>query len=63
MNFTDSPFERMMKQIPRQDRGGAKPCRGAAASTCPKPKKKTDTYRDIIITDAATSGQFGPKSK
>ena len=57
MNFTDSPFERMMKQIPRQ--GGAKPCRGPAAPPRPKPKKESEAYRDIVIT----SGQFGPKSK
>ena len=59
MNFTDSPFERMMKQIPRQGGGTAKPC-GESVTPPHKPKKKKpDTYRDIIIT----SGQFGPKSK
>lgn len=52
MNFTDSPYERMMKQIPRPGRGPAAPPR-------PKAKKKANTRRDIIIT----SGQIGPKSK
>ena len=57
MNFTDSPYERMMKQVPRQGGGRAKPCREPHP---PKPKKKgkEETYRDIIIT----SGLFGPKS-
>lgn len=59
MNFTDSPFEWMMKQIPRQGGGEAKPCRESAAPPRPKPKKKPDAYRDIVIT----SGQIGPKSK
>ena len=59
MNFTDSPFERMMKQIPRQGRGGAAPYRGPVTTPRPKPKEKPETYRDIIIT----SGQIGPKSK
>lgn len=54
MNFTDSPFERMMKQIPRQGRGGAAPCWGPAAPPRHKPKKKPDTYRDIIITSGQT---------
>ena len=57
MNFTDSPFERMMKQIPRPGRGEAPPRRGPALP--PRPKKKANAHRDIIIT----SGQFGPKSK
>lgn len=59
MNFTDSPFERMMKQIPRQGGGRAKPCRGTAPPPRRKPKERPETYRDIIIT----SGQIGPKSK
>ena len=59
MNFTDSPFERMMKQIPRQGGGGAKPCGESAAPPRKPKKKKPDTYRGIIIT----SGQIGPKSK
>lgn len=59
MNFTDSPYERMMKQIPRPGRGDAPPRRGPAAPPRPKAKKKANTRRDIIIT----SGQIGPKSK
>lgn len=63
MNFTDNPFERMMKQIPRQGRANGKPCGGAVPSPQPKPKKEQETYRDIVITDSATSGQFVPKSE
>lgn len=59
MNFTDSPYERMMKQIPRPGRGDALTRRGPAAPPRPKAKKKANTHRDIIIT----SGQIGPKSK
>lgn len=58
MNFTDSPYERMMKQVPRQGGGRAKPCREPNPPQ-PKKKGKEETYRDIIIT----SGQFGPKPK
>lgn len=59
MNFTNSPFEKMMKQVPPAPRPvirsapPASPCRGCAywqgaacVGTC---------YR------ALTSGQFGPK--
>ena len=28
MNFTDSPFEQMMKEAPRQGRGSSGPCAG-----------------------------------
>lgn len=63
MNFTDSPFERMMKQIPRPGRGNAKPCRGSAAPLCKPQKRKPDAYRDIVFTEVSTSGQIGPKSK
>ncbi len=27
MNFTDSPYERMMKQVPRPGRGGCEDCK------------------------------------
>lgn len=59
MNFTDNPFERMMKQVPRQGGGRAKPCRGTVPPPQRKPKERPEAYWDIIIT----SGQFGPKSK
>lgn len=61
MNFTDSPFERMMKQIPRPGRSHDKPSREPAPQR--KAKKKPEAYRDIIIRNAGTSGQIGPKSK
>jgi len=68
MNFTDSPFEKMMKQIPRQshDRPIPKPprrspCRGcgywdgrACVGVC---------YRELIVErKTGTSGQHGPMS-
>ena len=28
MNFTDSPFEQMMKEVPRPGRGSSGPCAG-----------------------------------
>lgn len=59
MNFTDSPFEQMMKQIPRPGRSAAKPWGESVTPPRNPQKKKPDTYRDIIIT----SGQIGPKSK
>ena len=30
MNFTNSPYEKMMKEIPRSGRGGADRCADAA---------------------------------
>jgi len=63
MNFTDSPFEKMMKQVPRAYRPEVRkpppgsPCRGctfwrgmACVGTC---------YRDLALS--TTSGQLGPK--
>lgn len=65
MNFTDSPYEKMMKQVPRPTHEGAtrKPsrrCRGcgywdgrACVGVC---------YRDLLLLRReATSGQVGPK--
>lgn len=56
MNFTDSPFERMMKQIPRPGRSYDKPSREPA----PKRKENPTTYRDIIIRNAGTSDNGVP---
>lgn len=50
MNFTDSPFERMMKQIPRPGRACEK--NGQESASPRKPKKSSEAYRDIIITSA-----------
>lgn len=66
MNFTNSPYEKMMKQKPRPSRPKKQkpphgsPCRGctywqglACVGTC---------HRDLIISKREeTSGQHGPK--
>ena len=66
MNFTDSPYERMMKQVPRTPRPGpvrkppcGSPCRGcrlwdgsACVGIC---------YRELIVErKKGASGQHGP---
>lgn len=65
MNFTDSPFERMMKQPPKYPRSTPLPV--------PPPKNTVCTscsfwngvacvgvcYRELVMT----SGQHGPKSE
>ncbi|AYF41831.1 hypothetical protein CN246_09450 [Ethanoligenens harbinense] len=66
MNFTDSPFERMMKQVPR-------PCRGTVRKPPPgSPCRKCEYWRGapcvgicyrklLLARREATSGQLGPK--
>lgn len=65
MNFTNSPYEKMMKEIPRPGRGGAAPCAGCKERrTCDgqtgRCKKK---YRSLLAVPFSPSGQHGPKSK
>jgi len=65
MNFTDSPYEKMMKQVPRPTRGGVaqklpRRCRGCGYWD------GTDCIgvcsRDLLpLRKEATSGQVGPK--
>ena len=59
MNFTNSPYERMMKQVPRPGRNYVQPSRGPVAPMQPKKQGNNShrIHRDIIIT----SGQIGPK--
>lgn len=63
MNFTDSPFERMMKQVPRAPRPAmSKPPAGSACHGCAFWRGVACVgicYRDL--TSRATSGQLGPK--
>ena len=40
MNFTNSPYEKMMKEIPRPGRGGAERCAG-----CRYLKEKSEAKR------------------
>ena len=49
MNFTNSPYEKMMKEIPRPGRGGADRCAG-----CNRKDRCRKKFRP--------SGQVGPKS-
>lgn len=69
MNFTNSPYEKMMKERPR-------PCRPAPARKPPKDSPCRDCsywngsvcvgvcYRDLIFPQREeTSGQLGPKSE
>ena len=40
MNFTDSPFEQMMKEAPRPGRGSSGPCAGCRyAKECKNPER------------------------
>ena len=57
MNFTDSPYERMMKQVPRPSRHDPEPCPACRerGGNC---KKKR---RTLIVEPHRTSGQLGPK--
>lgn len=65
MNFTDSPYEWMMKQVPH---GGGRdipdPCAGcrdrrACARRDGTCRKK---YRALVVGPRPSSGQVGPKS-
>lgn len=57
MNFTDSPYERMMKQVPRRSRHDPEPCPAyrERGGDC---RKKRCT---LIVEPRRTSGQVGPK--
>ena len=63
MNFTNSPFERMMKQVPRQPRHiPQKPRPGSRCAGCSFWNGMAcvgTCYRELVIT----SGQHGPKLK
>lgn len=66
MNFTDSPFERMMKQVPRPCRGTVhKPPIGSPCRDCEYWNGAPCVgicYRKLLLSRReATSGQFGPK--
>ena len=60
MNFTDSPFEQMMKEAPRLGRGSSGPCTGCRyAKECKGRCRKK--FRALLVEPQA-SGQRGPKS-
>lgn len=62
MNFTNSPFERMMKEAPRPRRGGNDPCFGCRYQKECKGKKNQcrKKFRALVVTPS-TSGHAGPK--
>lgn len=62
MNFTNSPFEKMMKEVPRP--GGGKPCGGCRdRHICGgQPSRCKKKFRALIVEPPRTSGQVGPKS-
>ena len=56
MNFANSPYEKMMKEIPRPGRGGAARCAGR------RPVKECGNRKDRCRKKFRLSGQVGPKS-
>lgn len=56
MNFTNSPYEKMMKEIPRPGRGGADHCAGC------RHLKECGNRKDRCRKKFRPSGQVGPKS-
>lgn len=69
MNFTDNPFERMMKQVPRPPHTNPirKPPRGSPCMGCNLWNGTVCVgicYRELIVErKAGTSGQVGPMSQ
>lgn len=64
MNFTDSPFEKMMKGVPRIGNDGGHPCDGCHfRNDCSrKPSQCKKRFRALIVKPSTSSGQLGPKA-
>ena len=56
MNFTNSPYEKMMKKIPHPGRGGADRCAG-----CRHFKECGNRERRVPARSFAPSGQVRPE--
>ena len=56
MNFTNSPYEKIMKEIPRPGRGRADRCAGC------RYLKECRSQKSRCRKQFRTSGQVGPKS-
>lgn len=60
MNFTNSPYEKMMKEVPRPGRGGADRCAGCRYLKECRSQGRRCLKR--LRPVASASGQLGPKS-
>lgn len=65
MNFTNSPYEKMMKEVPRPGRFRPAPCAGCRDwHTCGgQPERCKKKYRSLLAGPSGPSGQLDPKSK
>ena len=64
MNFTSSPFERMMKEVPHPGWDNDDPCKGCRYyKECKGKKKQCRKKFRALIVEPRPSGQRGPKSK
>lgn len=63
MNFTNSPFERMMKEIPRPGRGGSDPCAGCRHLKECRGQNGRVRRSSAPIVEPRTSGQVAEDRK
>lgn len=62
MNFTNSSYEKMMKEIPRQGRGSSDPCSGCChLKECKGQNGRCRKKFRTLLVEHRTSGQVGPK--
>ena len=63
MNFTSSPFERMMKEVPHPGWDNDDPCKGCRYyKECKGKKKQCRKKFRALIVEPRPSGHRGPKS-
>ena len=63
VNFTNSPFERMMKEVPWPGRGSDDPCTGCRYyKECKGRKRQCRKKFRALIVEPRPSGHRGPKS-
>lgn len=62
MNFTSSPFERMMKEVPHPGWDNDNPCKGCRYyKECKGKKKQCRKKFRALIVEPRPSGHRGPK--
>lgn len=62
MNFTNNPYEKLMKEVPRPGRGGSDPCAGCRyLKECRRQKGRCRKKFRTLIVQPGASGQPGPK--